>query len=81
LREDLAAGIAPRKASVVREHRPVFRSRFAVQNQNSAFAVIEFRITERDFLFEPCGHRVTVGPGMEGVQGEAGEKSFHLGVI
>jgi hypothetical protein len=38
-------------------------------------------LTERKSLFEPCGHRITVGPGMEGVQGEAGEKSFHLGVI
>jgi hypothetical protein len=24
--------------------------------------------TERKSLFEPCGHRITVGPGMEGVQ-------------
>jgi hypothetical protein len=38
-------------------------------------------VTERKSLFEPCGHRITVGPGMEGVQGEVGEKSFHLGVI
>jgi hypothetical protein len=40
-----------------------------------------FGLTERKSLFEPCGHRITVGPGMEGVQGEVGEKSFHLGVI
>jgi phosphatidylserine/phosphatidylglycerophosphate/cardiolipin synthase-like enzyme len=38
-------------------------------------------VTERNLLFEPCGHRITVGPGMEGVQGEAGVKSFHLGVV
>jgi len=25
-------------------------------------------VTERNSLFGPCGHRFTVGPGMEGVQ-------------
>jgi hypothetical protein len=42
--------------------------------------LVEF-VTDRALLFEPCGHRFTGGPGMEGVQGEAGEKSFDLGVI
>ena len=48
-------------------------------------AINEIEITlvlgDKTLLFEPCGHRIIVGQGMEGVQGEAGVKSFHLGVI
>jgi hypothetical protein len=54
---------------------------FTFQSRFTREKTIARKVTERKSLFEPCGHRITVGPGMEGVQGEAGEKSFHLGVI
>ena len=38
-------------ASVVREHRPVVRSRFTVQNQDSAFAEIEFGMSGLGFYW------------------------------
>jgi len=44
-------------------------------------STLQVRKTDMKSLFGPCGHRFTVGPGMKGVQGEAGEKSFHLGLI
>jgi hypothetical protein len=25
-------------------------------------------LADKDLLFEPCGHRITVGPGMKGIQ-------------
>jgi len=43
--------------------------------------VVATETTDRASPFEPGGHRITVGPGMVGVQGAEGGKSFHLGVI
>ena len=47
--EDFSTGYLRALASVFRDHRPVVRGRFTVQNQDPAFAEIEFGMSGLGF--------------------------------